>query len=128
MMRTHRLTIDLIAVMLTVLFLSCSGDVLIAELKLDTPARHVRNGNKLLKTDKLPAAEQEFKRALELDPDYSPAFVGLGLIKGKQGKFAEAMDMLESAATLAKDPKQQSEVTSAVETVEKQRRNQEPSP
>ncbi len=126
MMRTKKLTISLLAVMMAALFLNCSGEVLIAELKLDTPARHVRNGNKLLKTDKLHAAEQEYGRALELDPEYAPAQVGLGLVKGHQGQFEQAMDMLHQAAVMAKSQKQQAEVAEAIKTVENLRQNPQP--
>lgn len=69
---------------------------------LDTPVHHVHNGNTLLKAGKIDAAFREFSRAKELDPNYSPAYVGLSLIYGLKGDDATSAMYLKKAVDLLK--------------------------
>ena len=73
---------------------------------LDTPVHHVKNGNTLLKTGKLDAAFREFSRAKELDPNYSPAYVGLSLVYGLRGDDATSAKYLKKAVNLLKETHQ----------------------
>jgi predicted AlkP superfamily phosphohydrolase/phosphomutase/tetratricopeptide (TPR) repeat protein len=49
-----------------------------------------------------PHAEQEFRRAMELDPDYAATMANLGALYGRSGRLPEAVAILERA--VAKDP------------------------
>jgi tetratricopeptide (TPR) repeat protein len=70
---------------------------------LDTPMHHVYNGNTLLKAGKIDAAFREFSRAKELDPNYSPAYVGLSLVYGlKDDDEASAMYLKKAVDLLKK--------------------------
>lgn len=68
---------------------------------LDTPAHHVFSGMKLLESGKLLDAEREFILAKELDPKYSPAYMGLGLVSGYKGDFKSAFKTMSRAKRLA---------------------------
>ena len=71
---------------------------------LDTPVHHVNNGNTLLKAGKLDAAFREFSRAKELDPNYSPAYVGFSLYYGLKGDDETSAVYLKKAIQLLKAP------------------------
>ena len=47
---------------------------------LDTPEHHVFSGNKLLDKGKYDDAKREFELAISLDPKFSSAHAGLGLV------------------------------------------------
>jgi len=68
---------------------------------LDTPEHHVFSGMKLLESCKLLDAEREFNLAKELDPKYSPAYIGLGLGLGYKGDFKSAFKTMSRAKRLA---------------------------
>jgi tetratricopeptide (TPR) repeat protein len=50
----------------------------------------------------LPQAEKEFKRAMELDPDYAATMANLGALYGRNGRLREAVEVLTRA--VRKDP------------------------
>ena len=54
---------------------------------LNTPAHHVSSGFKFLQKDYNADARREFDLALQLDPYYSGAHRGLGLVYGKANEF-----------------------------------------
>jgi Tfp pilus assembly protein PilF len=64
---------------------------------LDTPAHHVSSGFKFLQKDYNTDARREFELALQLDPYYSGAHRGLGLVYGKENKFDPALDAMRKA-------------------------------
>jgi hypothetical protein len=76
------------------------------EAELDTPGHHVKNGHKMLKTGKIDGAFREFNRAKELDPKYSPAYVGLGLVYGIRGEYENGFKQLKIANKYADGNKQ----------------------
>jgi len=86
------------------LFLVCACVPTSMESKpwLDTPVHHVKNGNTLLKAGKIDDAFREFDRAKELDPNYSPAYVGLSLVYGLKGDDATSATNLKKAVDLLK--------------------------
>jgi hypothetical protein len=90
-----------------IFFLSACGPKAVApEAEFDTPAHHVKNGHKLLKAGKIDAALREFNWAKDLDPKYSPAYVGLGLVQGVQGEFDSGFKAMKMAQRYA-DGKEQ---------------------
>jgi tetratricopeptide (TPR) repeat protein len=90
--------------------LGCGPDSIFIRQGLDTPSHHVSNGNQFMNSDKFDAAQAEFDRALELDPNYAPAYVGLGLVAGHRGETENAMALMEKARRLAQDEEQRQHV------------------
>jgi len=86
---------------------ACGPKAVAPKAELDTPGHHVSNGNKLLKLGRIDVAYAEFNRAKELDPKYSPAYVGLGLVCGFKGDFQEGLTTMEKADKYAQDKQQQ---------------------
>ncbi len=80
---------------------------------LDTPSRHVDNGMKFLQINKTDAAVLEFSRASELDPEYAPAYTGMGLAYGRMGDFVKGYEFIELAAKKARGYEEQSAVKDA---------------
>ena len=100
--------IPFIIICVCVLFLFACGPKAIApKAKLDTPEHHVTNGTKLLKSGKIDAAFREFNRAKELDPKYSPAYVGLGLVSGYNGDFISGLENMKNAEKYARGNNQE---------------------
>lgn len=86
--------------------LACGPKPVAPKAELDTPEHHVTNGNKLLKAGKIDKAFKEFNRAKLLDPEYSPAYVGLGLVCGLKGDFKKGFASMDKAENYAKGKKQ----------------------
>ena len=85
---------------------ACATTTMESKTLLDTPLHHVYNGNTLLKAGKVDAAFREFTRAVELDPNYSPAYVGLSLVYGLRGDEASSAMYLKNAINLLKETHQ----------------------
>jgi len=75
----------------------CSQTPRTPEGILDTPAHHVSSGFKFLEKDYDVDAQREFTLALQLDPYYSAAHRGLGLVYAKEHKFESAFDAMRKA-------------------------------
>ncbi|UCD33213.1 MAG: hypothetical protein JSV38_04920 [Desulfobacterales bacterium] len=88
------------------LMVACGPKPMAPKAELDTPMHHVKNGNKMLKIGKIDAALREFTRAKELDPKYSPAYVGLGLVHGIKGDYENGFKQLKMAGKYAKGDEQ----------------------
>jgi tetratricopeptide (TPR) repeat protein len=99
---------------LCILFLSACGPIsAYHHAALDSPSRHVDNGMKFLQINKIDAAILEFSRASELDPDFAPAYTGLGLAYSKMGDFVKGYEFIELAAKNARGYEQESAVKDA---------------
>lgn len=93
---------------LSLLLLAACGPKAVApKAALDTPEHHVSNGDKLLKAGKITDARQEFQRAKALDPKFSPAYAGLGLVHGLQNDFKTAFQLMKQADKYAKNKDQE---------------------
>ena len=77
--------------------LGCSQTPRTPEGVLDTPVHHVSSGFKFLQKDYNADAQREFELALQLDPYYSAAHRGLGLVYAKENKFESAFDAMRKA-------------------------------
>ena len=88
------------------LVMACGPKPMAPKAELDTPMHHVKNGNKMLKIGKIDAALREFTRAKELDPKYSQAYVGLGLVHGIKGDYENGFKQLKMARKYAKGDEQ----------------------
>ena len=85
---------------------SCSPNPKTPDGILDTPAHHVSSGFKFLQKDYNADARREFDLALQLDPFYSAAHRGLGLVYGKERNFKSAFDSMGRARDEASTEKQ----------------------
>ena len=74
---------------------------------LDTPEHHFSNGNKLLRVGKVDAALKEYTRAKELNPKFSLAYAGMGLVFSEKGKFEDAITLMKKAEDLAQGKTQE---------------------
>jgi tetratricopeptide (TPR) repeat protein len=90
--------------------LACGPETIFIRQGLDTPSHHVDNGYKLMAYGKHEAALREFDRAKELDPNYAPAYVGLGIVYGMQGELEKGRSYMTQAEKLAQDEDQRQEV------------------
>jgi tetratricopeptide (TPR) repeat protein len=86
--------------------LSCIPQIIPQEALLNTPFRHYENGVKLLQSGKIDASNKEFSRALELDKEYAPGYVGLGLVAGLKGNYKEALEKLTIAGLYTRNRKE----------------------
>ncbi|MGE5253078.1 MAG: S-layer homology domain-containing protein [Planctomycetaceae bacterium] len=88
--------------MASMLISSCAKPTRKPEAALDTPEHHVFTGNKLYEKGDYAGAQREFVLALQLDKNYSPAYVGLGLAFASQKDFEKAHENMKKAKSLAK--------------------------
>ena len=88
-------------------FFGCAPKRGIPENVLNTPSHHTSSGFKLIKKGYLYDAEREFNLALELEPHYSPAYRGLGLVYGVKGDFNQAFKAMGNAMDYAKEREDQ---------------------
>ncbi len=100
-MKTNKI-FNIAALLIMLTLFSCGPDTIFLQLKLDTPGHHMATGMVFLKAEKISDAFREFDRAKELDPGYSPAYVGLGLVYGFRGDFEAGLKQMETAASNAR--------------------------
>lgn len=81
--------------------IGCAHKGAVKQAELDTPEHHYTAGNILLEKGELDGALAEFERAKAIDPEYAPAYVGIGLVLGEQGEFEKAFAAMESAKDYA---------------------------
>lgn len=108
-MFAKKIFIMLAAISLIFLY-ACGPKAMAPKAELDTPEHHVVNGNKLMKAGKIDAAFREFNRAKELNPKFSPAYVGLGLVEGLRADFNNGLKTMKEARKYAKGDEQKIEV------------------
>jgi len=97
-------------VLLIAVLASCAPMPQAPEARLDTPQHHARNGDKLLESGRIDAAWYEFNRARELDPQYAPAYAGLGLVEASRGEFENGLKSLKTARWYARGDRQKQAV------------------
>ena len=97
---------------------ACGPETILLRPSLDTPSRHVDNGYKLMAYGKDDAAIREFKRSIELSPEYCSAYVGLGIAYGMKGDLTQGRAQMEKARTLAKNDEQRKEVEMGFERLD----------
>jgi len=88
--------------MVAMLLSSCAKPTRKPEAALDTPEHHVFTGYKLYDKGDYGGAQREFVLAMQLDKNYAPAYVGLGLCFGSQKDFKTAYENMKKAKSLAK--------------------------
>ncbi|MDY6904933.1 MAG: S-layer homology domain-containing protein [Thermodesulfobacteriota bacterium] len=98
---TLKNTLYVMAVFCLMFVFACGPKAVAPKAQLDTPEHHVTNGNKFLKAGRLDDALNEFTRAKALDPKFSPAYTGLGMVYGEKGDFKQAFEAMEKAEKYA---------------------------
>ena len=101
-----------------IILVSCGPETILLRPSLDSPTHHVDNGYKLMAYGKTEAATREFKRSIELDETYAPAYVGLGIVYGMQGDLVQGRTMMEKAKSLARNEEQRKEVEMGFERLD----------
>lgn len=101
-LKGHSLFVLLIAVIAGAFICSCAPEIRKPLSQLDTPEHHTYTGLKLLKQGKYRDAQREFELAVQLDPKYSKAYAGIGLVKAYKGDFKGAFDSMKDAWRYAK--------------------------
>lgn len=79
------------------IMISCGPKVQQPLSQLDTPEHHTFTGIRLLNQEKYVDAGREFELALRLDPRYSKAHAGIGLVKAYQNDFTGGLNSLKQA-------------------------------
>jgi len=80
--------------------------------RLSSPAHHIEVGMILFDKGKLDGAIREFQLALKGNPELAAAYIGLALVKGKQGDEEAAWQEMKKAEKLVKN--KDDEVTVAI--------------
>jgi len=95
----------LLIIMVSICFFltGCTSKPRQLENVLGSPAHHAYNGFKLIKKGRLNDAQREFEQALQLDPEYSPAYRGIGLAYGMKERFNPAFESMRLAMYHAKE-------------------------
>jgi len=76
---------------------------ILLEFKPKDSVTRVKLAMVLINLDKLAEAEEEFERALSLDPQNLQAHIGLSILRLKQHRTDAALEMIKKAAKLAPD-------------------------
>ena len=102
--RQREIGVVLAGVWLTAVFslYGCAPKVRPSESVLDTPKHHVQSGMKLIAIGKCDDAMREFDLAKGLDPKFSSAFVGSGLVLAHQEDLKQGIKDMDKALDLAK--------------------------
>lgn len=81
----------------SVFLISCAPQPQQPLSRLDTPEHHTFTGVRLLDQEKFSAAGREFELALKMEPRYSRAHAGAGLVNAYRGDFKGAFESLRQA-------------------------------
>jgi len=110
--------IAILSLVCSLALVSCGPETILLRPSLDTPSHHVDNGYKLMAYGKTDAAMREFKRSMELNPEYAPAYVGLGIVYGMQGDLEQGRTLMKKAKSLARNGEQKKEVEMGFERLD----------
>ena len=113
-----RILLHVLPIVCLLTLVSCGPETIILRPSLDSPVQHVDNGYKLMAYGKTDAAIREFKRSMELDSGYAPAYVGLGIVYGMEGDLARGRILMEKARTLARSEEHKKEVEMGFERLD----------
>ncbi len=123
-----RKTTCLIVLLLGFVVLGCGPHTIFLRPGLDTPSMHVANGNNLLERGKVDDAYREFQRAKALDPSYTPAYIGLGIVLGRKGRIDDGLKTLDMASEMADNDKDRTAVEQGYHRLHELQRDQEQKP
>jgi tetratricopeptide (TPR) repeat protein len=121
-------TTFLIVLLFGFVMFGCGPDTIFLRPRLDTPSVHVANGNNLLERGKVDDAHREFQRAKTLDPNYTPAYIGLGIVLGRMGRIDDGLKTLDMASEMADNDKDRTAVEQGYLKLHELRRSQDKPP
>lgn len=101
-MRMRKLFALLMLFTAVLLLVSCGPAARVPTSQLDTPEHHTYTGLRLLDQAKYADAQREFELAVSLDPKYSKAYTGIGLVKTAVNDFNAAWNSLKMGWKYAK--------------------------
>ncbi|MGZ3581035.1 MAG: tetratricopeptide repeat protein [Syntrophales bacterium] len=93
----------LVVIALGFFIVSCGPKAVKPVSEMDTPDHHFYTGMKFLDQKMYPDAKGEFDRALALDPKYSKALAGNGLVAAYMGDFKTANESMKQAWKFVKN-------------------------
>ena len=97
------LLFQIVTALTLLIALGCGGGRMVKpDSLMDNPGHHFMSGVELYEEGNIEDARWEFEWSRELDPEFSPAFTGLGLIEGNSDEFDEAFRLMKKAKKLAK--------------------------
>lgn len=123
-----RNTTCLIVLLLGFFIFGCGPDTIFLRPGLDTPSVHVANGNNLLERGKVDDAYREFQRAKALDPSYTPAYIGLGIVLGQKGRIDDGLKALDKASDMVDNDKDRTAVEQGYHRLHELKRDQDQKP
>ncbi|MBN2355166.1 S-layer homology domain-containing protein [candidate division KSB1 bacterium] len=96
-MKVRILLLALTVILAAFLMIGCGPKAIKQASVLDTSANHFNQGMRELDRGNYDLANQEFKRAIALNPDYAEGFAGLGLVAATSGNFEAARENIDKA-------------------------------
>lgn len=123
-----RKTTYLIVLLLGFIMFGCGPDTIFLRPGLDTPSVHVANGNNLLERGKVDDAYREFQRAKALDPSYTRAYIGLGIVLGQKGRIDDGLKTMDMASEMADNDKDRTAVEQGYLRLHELKRHQDQTP
>ena len=97
----RRLLMFLVVITVGFLIISCGPKIVKPVGEMDTPEHHFFMGMKFLDQGKYADAKKEFNQSIALNPKFSKAYAGNGLVNAYQGDFNTANDSMKKAWSYA---------------------------
>jgi len=97
MLKKCRALYLLIVLSAVFMLVSCGPKARQAVSQLDTPEHHFYTGMKLLDQGQFGDAQREFELALSLNPKYSKAHAGIGLVKASRNDYTGGFEGMKKA-------------------------------
>lgn len=96
-MKHQKLFIFMAAIAVAMLVISCGPKAVKPTSEMDDPRHHTNMGIKFLNEGNIGEAQSSFERAIQLDPKFSMAYAGLGIVKAYQNDFKAASGYMDQA-------------------------------
>ena len=100
-MKHQKLFIFMAAIAVAMLVISCGPKAVKPTSEMDDPRHHTNMGIKFLNEGNIGEAQSSFERAIQLNPKFSMAYAGLGIVKAYQNDFKAASGYMDQAWNLA---------------------------
>ncbi|MCP4748459.1 MAG: hypothetical protein GY874_20345 [Desulfobacteraceae bacterium] len=113
----YRIKLVVLSLITLLIMTACGPDTVRLRQSLDSPLQHVSNGHNLLDRGKIDHACREFRRAMDLDPNYLSAYVGLAIALAYKGEIKDSMKNLEHAKSMANSPKEHKIVKEGIDRI-----------
>jgi Tfp pilus assembly protein PilF len=95
--KIRKSVLSVVLICLTMAMFACAPELRKPVSAMDTPEHHSVAGLRLLEEDKYKEAEREFSLAIQIDPKFSQAHAGMGLVKAYTGDHKGAAESMKLA-------------------------------